>query len=46
MNGKGDKIRKKTVSQEVWDNNWENIFRKKENHGSGSKGKDKHNRRK
>lgn len=30
MNGKGDKRRKKTVSQEVWDKNWELIFGKKE----------------
>jgi hypothetical protein len=40
MNGKGDKTRKKTVSQEVWDKNWQNIFGKKENkngRGSGSK---------
>lgn len=26
MNGKGDKKRKRTVSQEVWSKNWENIF--------------------
>jgi hypothetical protein len=30
QNGKGDSPRKKSVSQEVWDINWEKIFRSKE----------------
>jgi len=29
QNGKGDSPRKKSVSQEVWDRNWEKIFRPK-----------------
>jgi hypothetical protein len=29
MNGKGDKTRKKTVSQEVWGRNWELVFGRK-----------------
>ena len=44
MNGKGDKTRKKTISQEVWDKNWQNIFGKKENKNgqrSGSKNNSK-----
>lgn len=30
MNGKGDKRRPLIVSQQIWDKNWESIFRKKE----------------
>lgn len=30
QNGKGDKPRKKAVSEEVWARNWERIFGKKE----------------
>lgn len=30
QNGKGDKRRKKTVTDEVWSKNWERIFGKKE----------------
>ena len=44
MNGKGDKTRKKTVSQEVWDKNWDGIFGKKVNKNgrwSGSKNNSK-----
>jgi hypothetical protein len=26
QNGKGDKPRRKTVSEEVWQSNWERIF--------------------
>lgn len=29
MNGKGDKRRKKQVSQETWEKNWQRIFGKK-----------------
>lgn len=31
MNGKGDKRRKRTVSQETWEKNWERIFGDKKN---------------
>lgn len=30
MNGKGDKRRKRIVSQETWEKNWETIFGKKQ----------------
>jgi hypothetical protein len=33
-NGKGDKRRPKTVSYSVWENNWENIFGKKQKNSS------------
>jgi len=45
MNGKGDSPRKKTVTQDVWDRNWQRIFKKKENENeSRRKSNDKHNR--
>lgn len=28
MNGKGDKTRPKTVSRDIWDKNYEQIFKK------------------
>lgn len=44
MNGKGDKRRKMTVSQETWDKNWIKIFREKskENNETGDKGINQH----
>jgi len=34
-NGKGDKTRPKTVSYEVWEKNWKNIFSNKEKNQVG-----------
>lgn len=34
QNGKGDSPRKKSVSQEVWNRNWEKIFRSDEKQSS------------
>lgn len=33
-NGKGDKRRPKTVTYQVWEKNWENIFGSKEKNSS------------
>jgi len=38
QNGKGDKTRKKTVTEETWARNWERIFGKKENKKAEKKG--------
>jgi hypothetical protein len=45
MNGKGDSPRKKTVTQEIWDRNWENIFGKKEKENDRGESSNKHKRR-
>lgn len=44
QNGKGSRPRPKTVTNETWSKNWDNIFKpqkESKNNGNGSKGTNK-----